>query len=704
MSDFALPTKYALTVDPLAYVAKPDVTNTDPRNLIRGSLNMLINDQDKVVTRFGYSVYGAEATFDAAPILGSFDWPTSTDAEYMLRSYIDPDTPNSGTMEFVYAGSWIALVSGLSSGNMEGTKWWDDQEKLDVALLCNGTPHVYEWSGGVATIASVTANTITKSGTDTWAQSRFYFAGNIVAQTTIAFVNSNPDTITDSANGFIIAGFRPGQRITVTGSASNNGTFTVRAVTAGTLTLIATDSLTAEAAGAAVTIRAIRQVTVPGKGTFTYTGGEGTTTLTGVTPDPSAAGVVAGDIGHQEPRTHVNVVSDSFNINDIDALYNQVYYLSVVRQDVFISDNQNIFDFVPSSPRLPGEGEVITLDGSGRCLESQEKVMYIGSGQDDVFEVEFILSADLINETIRPTKLQTSRLQGPLGPGAMGKAKNYIVYSSNEPVFNLLGRIENITTPQSEPISDSIKRDFNRYDLTSFPIHTGFWRDSSYIAIPAEGVVILYNWDRENWQPPQLIPVSRFSVYQGWLYGHSSISNETYKLFDPNTNTDRFIDDDNIGNNILFRARFAYNSFTNKTYGRMNPKNFTSYFTEGYISANTVITMRHWFDYKGASGVQEYLIDGSDECILFKSVDDDNSLGKHALGKQPLGSIFFEDDADQETLGIYKFRQIDTSNVDDDFFELLVEYESESEAAYFEILAHGPDVGYSATIPKRIIK
>jgi len=74
--------------------------------------------------------------------------------------------------------------------------------------------------------------------------------------TTIAFVNSNPDTITDSGSGFVTAGFQAGQTITVTGSVSNNNTFTIASVAAGTITLVAGDSLTAESAGATVTINA----------------------------------------------------------------------------------------------------------------------------------------------------------------------------------------------------------------------------------------------------------------------------------------------------------------------------------------------------------------------------------------------------------------------------------------------------------------
>ncbi len=72
--------------------------------------------------------------------------------------------------------------------------------------------------------------------------------------TTIAFVDSNPDTLTDSGNGFLTAGFIANQNITVSGSTSNDGTYKIDTVAAGTITLTAGASLTAEAAGDTVTL------------------------------------------------------------------------------------------------------------------------------------------------------------------------------------------------------------------------------------------------------------------------------------------------------------------------------------------------------------------------------------------------------------------------------------------------------------------
>lgn len=72
---------------------------------------------------------------------------------------------------------------------------------------------------------------------------------------TIAFAENTPsaDTITDSANGFVIAGFKAGMHIT-TDHATNAGPYEIDTVAAGTITLIATDDLTLATAGSDVTI------------------------------------------------------------------------------------------------------------------------------------------------------------------------------------------------------------------------------------------------------------------------------------------------------------------------------------------------------------------------------------------------------------------------------------------------------------------
>jgi len=81
-----------------------------------------------------------------------------------------------------------------------------------------------------------------------------------ITGTGIAFVDSNPDTITDTGNKFLLKGFNAGDKITVSGSVSNDGVYEIATVVAGTITLVAGDALTAELAGATVTITKLGRV------------------------------------------------------------------------------------------------------------------------------------------------------------------------------------------------------------------------------------------------------------------------------------------------------------------------------------------------------------------------------------------------------------------------------------------------------------
>jgi hypothetical protein len=73
----------------------------------------------------------------------------------------------------------------------------------------------------------------------------------VITGTTIAFVDSDPDTITDSGSAFVTSGFAAGMTIIVTGAgeSGNNTTFNaIATVAAGTITLASIAELTAEAA------------------------------------------------------------------------------------------------------------------------------------------------------------------------------------------------------------------------------------------------------------------------------------------------------------------------------------------------------------------------------------------------------------------------------------------------------------------------
>lgn len=63
---------------------------------------------------------------------------------------------------------------------------------------------------------------------------------------TLTFADADPDTITASSGDFTSDGFAPGMTLTVAGTSSNNGTYTIATVTATVITLVSGDALAAE--------------------------------------------------------------------------------------------------------------------------------------------------------------------------------------------------------------------------------------------------------------------------------------------------------------------------------------------------------------------------------------------------------------------------------------------------------------------------
>ena len=79
--------------------------------------------------------------------------------------------------------------------------------------------------------------------------------GNIATTGAVSFTYAIAKTITRSIGSFITDGFTAGCKITVAGTVSNNGTFTVQTVSTLTLTLILSDILTAEVVSSTITTK-----------------------------------------------------------------------------------------------------------------------------------------------------------------------------------------------------------------------------------------------------------------------------------------------------------------------------------------------------------------------------------------------------------------------------------------------------------------
>jgi len=443
---------------------------------------------------------------------------------------------------------------------------------------------------------------------------------------------------------------------------------TLKSATANTITKNGTTTWAQERFSTAGT----RKVIINGT-EYTYTGGENTTTLTGVTPDPSAE--AANSLVYQTVRTNADQPAANA-VNDVIAvLENHVFLGNLALKEVSVSANDDFTDYTFSTPRVPGEGELLVLDSPTVGFISQEREMWITAGKDDWYVTQFeqLDVGSTLTETLKVRKLKTGPQQAAISQNLITKIKTGVVYVSNELSLDVLANIEN---PVAVPLSDPIKPDFD--DETFAGGHAIFYKGSIYVSAPANSKAFIYDVIRKYWQPPQVLPVNFFFIYGGDLYGHSANNPETYKLFD--------------GTNDNAKSFKATAAFSYRSYGpRFAYKNIDEWATEGYTSSNTELILTLNFDYGGFTQSLQKTISGRDERILFESLEG-GSLGVSPLGDASLG------DSESEMSVLSKFKVIHTFPKQD-FFEIQAIYETDDVDRQWQILAFGGNAEFSKNMP-----
>ena len=414
---------------------------------------------------------------------------------------------------------------------------------------------------------------------------------------------------------------------------------------------------------------------------FTYTGGEATTTLTGVTPDPTGYTFAAGALVMQSVRTNDNEPADAAVNDFIWVEKNQVWIGSNTRNHIYVSKDTDFTDYSFSTPRVPGEGALLVLNNVGRGFLPLQGRMLITGGRDDWYHTEFaqLEIGTTLTETLKVIKLET-------GPGMAAQSQDLIsglLYIGFDKILHRIIGISDNNKLETEDLSDPIKPDFDAVDFTNG--HIKIHRNRTYITCPNDSTMFISEVRRnENgtftrfWQPPQILPIRRFAIISDLIYGHSSGFNETYRLFNGTNDNE---------NPIAFNATYSYRNYGNKEALKV----FDKWITEGYIRGNTKIIQQLRYDFQGATQTLEKEIDGSDSSILFELI-----TGMTPLGSTPLGLL-------EESTQQPKFRQI-SDFIPQDFFEIQVVYYSSAVDDQWWIISQGGNIRISPNKPTFLSK
>ena len=462
-------------------------------------------------------------------------------------------------------------------------------------------------------------------------------------------------------------------------------TIGVTKVVQGSITKNGTDSWDEEGFYDVTTTKKI--ITINGNDyTYTSSNNDGTS-IYGISSDPT--GEAVDSLIVQKPYINSGVPVANFNNDLISYLGTQIYLASFTNRTIYISAVNSIDSYTPSSTRKVGEGMIQVIDSNPVAFVPQESDMYISAGLSDWYKTTFTLSSDNTKEDLTIVNLKATPQSGAQSQALISKMKNLVVFVDHEPVLNQLGRVESndfnsLATPQSVNISDPIKNDFDQYDFTGGSV--AYFQNFIYIAIPKHSIVMVYNIVKEWWESPWTMAISRFSIIDGQLYGHSSLVPETYKMLTGYNDN---------GGPIDAKAYFSYENYGS----RVAKKEFDEYYVEGYIKGNTTLTCGVNYDLDGyTANVVKTLLGTNSQVvdIAVHSGTSPKSLGKYPLGKIGLGGSTIT----QSNLPP-KFRVIWTMPKNP-FYENQFYFESNQIDARWEILAFGPKVNQSVYGPTEL--
>lgn len=556
------------------YRNREDTSLLKPTTLVAGSHDVLTNVSGRLGSRKGYILDGAGSSVQA-PRKSPFDWETQTGAVRHLIAGFLTSAGNDGRLQFRYEAD-------------DGTITYLD---LLTGLSSTDFNYVNFWES-----SNVRAILLFVNGSE----GIWEWSGAVgEASSTISSVGT---TITlEGTKTLAQLGF------TATGSLlANDITYTYSSISGQTFSGVS-PSLTMPIPS----LTPIYQVPV-----FTPVG----PMTFDVTPRPPTG----------------------FTFDLISQLQNQVFFGSLTSNLLWMSKAGTYKDYSQSTARLQYEGDQFTTQGSLKALIPEDKQLWISAGLEEWYYTDFVQTTitnqlsglTTVYENAQLQRIKTTSQQAAQSQAFTSKIKNNIIFLSFEPIVNSLGTVANyLDSPQTVDLSFSIVNDMNNYNFTGGSIF--YTRQFVYLAVPAEGLFRIYNMTNPRdpfWEAPITIPLTSFSQLEnGTVLGHSYLTSESYVLWQGYS--DRAADINSTGNPISAEATFAF-----QTEGiRPKRKSLSLFFTEGYMSRNTQLTVGFTFrsPNSGLSPAQSFILSGTAKYVL---KGENNSLGKFSLGKEPLGT------------------------------------------------------------------
>ncbi len=375
--------------------------------------------------------------------------------------------------------------------------------------------------------------------------------------------------------------------------------------------------------------------------TYTYTGGENTTTLTGVLPDPSSE--PNGSTVLQKVQVESNTPASDFNIDFIKIINNQVYVGSYTSRLCYISSATDFKDYVVPTPRAPGDPELLTLDATLKGFGVRQGRAHIGYGASSWAVISF--SDITVGSTL------TQRTNVDVKPVAFGQAPyshefidnvgDNIIYLDQTQQVRSFGDFNNLFTSGYPSLSQEIATELSNENFTGGSLSCV--GEYMYLSAPASGKTYIKQEKtmvdeggqvvaERFWFSPFTWNITGVADLNGVLIGFSNANPQIYELW----NTGQWFDDSPSDEPLPYKCVLTLGYRSNNR--RQGLQNFDKLFTEGYIAPGTELECIINYDFNGATEVKRDFINSINRPTTIFTSSSASSFGDSSFGEESFGT------------------------------------------------------------------
>lgn len=440
--------------------------------------------------------------------------------------------------------------------------------------------------------------------------------------------------------------------------------------------------------------------------TYTYSGVSGST-LTGVSSDVSATAVNTPIFEAIGTTSNFTPASSSYAADFVRVINNRVWVGSYTSRVIYGSKTTSYTDYTQSTPRIPNDGEVITMDDVGKGIGIRQGNPWFASGTSNWYEISFsqITVGATLSEQTKVDKKPIAVLQAALAHEFIDMIGDTLIALCQDQQVRQIGLFADQFETKYPSLSLAVRDELK--DETFTTGHLRAIGNIIYITAPNNGRDYMLE-TREGinelgqittewfWHPPQIRNISRFAVIAGLVYGHSNSFPQIYTVWDTSQWHDDSPNATTTGVPYDCIMRLAYT----QSGRRQGKQSFDKEYIEGYITQGTKLYGNVYFDYQGATSTSNLDLNSAGDIPTYSGAIAP-SLGDASLGDDPLGDGLTVESNDQESLA--KFRIIKGVALID-CFEFALEVYTQDLDSRWEVLAIGANATLSESNPIEIMR